>query len=223
MADEETKKPIIADPLAGTSETDTGSLSAISDTQTRKTVKLKPIAKPDEHERKTVILKNIAGEIEKANVVDTPESKETIVLPAPEVKASEVSDDETVKISRPVIAKKTVKLETKTVLPPGVPQESKSTIKLTPPPAPEVKPEEKKPEAEDTETVKLARPAVKISKPAEEPKKEEVAAAPDLSKIDFNVAEDRGTENSVALTVMVALSAILLCGAAVWAAIQYFE
>ncbi len=210
MADEEIKKPIIADPLAGASGTDTGALSALSDTQTRKTVKLKPIAKPDEHERKTVILKNIAGEIEKANVVETPESKDTIVLPAPEVKAVEAADDETVKIARPVIAKKQENVEPKTTLPPGVPQ-AKATIKLTPRPAEEKPADEPKAAAPAPEPVKPA--------PAAEEKKEE----PEAPKMEFAFDAEPESGNSTAVTVMVALSAVLLCGAAIWAAVQYFE
>lgn len=205
---EENKKPIIADPLAGVS-TDTDNLSVMSDTQTRKTVKLKPIAKPDEHGRKTVILKNIAGEIDKANVVESAEAAAPVAPEEKPVAAAEVANEDTVKIQRPAIAKKTGGAEEKkVVLPPGTPDE-KATIKLTPP----------QPKAAETaaETVKLTPP-----KPLAAKKEQAEEAAAAVPSIDYEFQQEPKCK-CAGISAMVAISALLLGAAAVVSAMQYFK
>ncbi len=129
---EEIKKAVVSDPLAS-ADVNSDTLSAMSDTQTRRTIKLKPIARPDEHERKTAMLKNIAGELDKASVVSPESGSAAPVKPAAPVTA-EAGDDATVRIQRPIALKKVAPAAApKVVMPPGTPgEESRETIKIQP-------------------------------------------------------------------------------------------
>ena len=140
----------LADPLTGR-DTDTGNLEVLEDTQTRRTVKLKPVAPPTA--RSPISLQ--AGGAASGSAMENTQTRKTVVLKpsvlspssvkvAPNA-ASEtpVESSDTIKIARPVRgpanpAKQTVVLPTANNAAPGSAPAApgKATVKLTPPPAP---------------------------------------------------------------------------------------
>ena len=225
----------LADPLTGR-DTDTGNLEVLEDTQTRRTVKLKPVAPPTA--RSPISLQ--AGGAASGSAMENTQTRKTVVLKpsvlspssvkvAPNA-ASEtpVESSDTIKIARPVRgpanpAKQTVVLPTANNAAPGSAPAApgKATVKLTPPPAPAAPGAAPKPPqvtAPKAPAPPAAPEAAKDAKPEE--KKEDAAKKLDAKAI---VDTEKSAAPSRLYLVLAAVSLILMIGTAVITTVQYLN
>ena len=168
------EKEKIADPLSGR-DTDTSNLEILDDTQTRRTVKIKPIAPPaggavklavdpaDTRTRKTVVLRPVVeGSAENTNTRKTVVLRPQAAGTAPAVPAAEAKAE-------------TVELSDETVAVPKPQNEPAPAIKLSAPAAPAAAPAAEKPaeitapEETKAEKVELSDETVAVAKPKLEP------------------------------------------------------
>ncbi len=164
------KSSPIADPLSGR-DTDTGNLDVLSDTQTRKTIKLKPVMPVSEKHpinidaakqaaapaaassatgtqtRKVVMLKPTPAR--HTPVDPTLAAKQTVVLNPPE----ESSDDETVKVQKVAPAKPAASIQT------AISADNDETVKVQKVDAPAKPGASIEAAMDEDNTVKMQRPA----------------------------------------------------------------
>lgn len=229
----------LADPLTGR-DTDTGNLEVLEDTQTRRTVKLKPVAPPTA--RSPISLQ--AGGAASGSAMENTQTRKTVVLKpsvlspssvkvAPNA-ASEtpVESSDTIKIARPVRgpanpAKQTVVLPTANNAAPGSAPAApgKATVKLTPPPAPAAPGAAPKPPQVTAPKAPAAPPAPPAAPEAAKDAKPEEKKEDAAKKLDAKAIVD--TEKSAAPSrlylVLAAVSLILMIGTAVITTVQYLN
>ena len=229
----------LADPLTGR-DTDTGNLEVLEDTQTRRTVKLKPVAPPTA--RSPISLQ--AGGAASGSAMENTQTRKTVVLKpsvlspssvkvAPNA-ASEtpVESSDTIKIARPVRgpanpAKQTVVLPTANNAAPGSAPATpgKATVKLTPPPAPAAPGAAPKPPQVTAPKAPAAPPAPPAAPEAAKDAKPEEKKEDAAKKLDAKAIVD--TEKSAAPSrlylVLAAVSLILMIGTAVITTVQYLN
>ncbi len=226
----------IADPLTGR-DTDTGNLEVLEDTQTRRTVKLKPVVP-------TAVPHPInlqPGSASAPSAMENTQTRRTVVLkpsvlPPSSVKVTPdagsetpVESSDTIKIARPVRgpadpAKQTVVLPTNNVPPGSAPADpGKATVKLSRPVPAAPKPLTPPPAAPAPEAPKAA-PAVPAAPSAakEEAKPEEAAKKLDVEAIVGVDAKGPEVPSRLYLA-LAAVSLILVIGTAAITTVQYLN